>query len=62
VRLAAEGTAKGKGFFGCAGNNSSPRTGTLSGTETIGIVPGSGPAIFRDEAIWGNGAATVFGN
>jgi hypothetical protein len=61
VRLAAEGTARGKGFFGCAGNTSSPRTGILSGTETIGVVPGSGPAISRGAAVWGNGAVTVFG-
>jgi hypothetical protein len=61
VRHAAEGTARGEGFFGCAGNTSSPRTGILSGTETIGVVPGSGPAISHGAAFWGNGAVTVFG-
>jgi hypothetical protein len=62
VRRAAGGTAGGKGSFDCAGNTSSPRTGTLSGTETIGVVPGSGPAISGGAALWGNGAATVFPN
>jgi len=62
VTLAAEGTVMGKGFFGCAGEVSSPRTGTLNGTETIGFVPGSGPAILRGAAVWGKGATTVFGS
>ena len=62
VRRATEGTASGKGSFDCTGNTSSPRAGTLSGTETIGVVSGSGPAISRSAALWGNGAATVFPN
>ena len=35
VRLAAEGTAMGQDFLGSAGDTSSPRTGTILGTELI---------------------------
>lgn len=48
--------AEGRGFPGCAGIPASPRTGTLAGTETIGVDSRSGTAL------WGNGAATVFPN
>jgi len=61
ARRATAGAARGKGLFGCAGNNSPPRTGTCSGMETTGVVPG-GAAISRGTAVWGNGAATAIGN
>ncbi len=58
--FAAEGPARraaeGRGCSGCAGNAASSRTGTLAGTETIGVDSRSGTAL------WGNGAATVFIN
>ena len=51
VTLAAEGTVMGKVFVGCAGEFSSPRTGTLNGTQTFGMVPGRGPAILCGAAV-----------
>ena len=62
VRLAAEGTALGQGIFNSAGDMASPRTGTILGTEMIGLVPGCDPVTSPDAAIFGNGATTVFGN